>query len=178
MRPATAVHFLKTGRKPSPLTFSGFTLIELIAAILVVGILVAIAAPRLFGSDNFRARSLAEEAAAAIRYGQKLAVASQCRIQATVNRNVIDAGGTQYVVYALHYLDCVVSPPERVARPQAKGSSTRYFETDSQGVSLTGDLQVVFDAEGVPQGLSAPAVVQVGPRRLTVEPGSGLVHVQ
>lgn len=156
----------------------GFTLVELTVALVIVGVLAAIAGPRFFSSANFRAAALVEETAAAIRYGQKIAVAGRCTVTATANSTVTDSSGTYPVVYALHYQNCVAAPPALVRRPQPKGNNADYVETDAEGVSLSGGFAVTFDAEGVPVGLGSPASVQIGSRQVVVEPGSGLVRVQ
>lgn len=156
----------------------GFSLVELVVTLVIIGVIVSVAAPRLFTRAPFQASAVSQEVASALRYAQKTAIASRCRVQASINRNVTDSGGTQHVVYALHYLDCVASPPQRVQRPQPKGGNSDYVETDAQGVSLTGSAQIVFDGQGVPQGLASPATIQIGGKQLTIEPGSGLVHVQ
>ena len=61
---------------------SGFSMVELIVVILVLGILAAIAMPRFVDLDSFRARAAYDEVAGAVRYAQKLAVASGCEVQA------------------------------------------------------------------------------------------------
>jgi MSHA pilin protein MshC len=161
---------------------SGFTLIEVIAVMVLVGVLAAVGASRFFDAAGFRASGLASEMAAAVRYGQKIAFASRCRVQVTINGNV---GGTDFL-YALHYvdeparsvpLDCTDGPLVDVPRPPPQAAAA-YAAPSAAGVEVVGAAQFVFDDEGVPRGLAAPAVVQIGGRRLTVEPGSGLVYVR
>ena len=53
----------------------GFTLVELIAVLVVGGVLAAVAAPRFFQQDTFDARSFADQNIGMLRYGQKLAIA-------------------------------------------------------------------------------------------------------
>ncbi|QTF55827.1 pilus assembly FimT family protein [Stutzerimonas frequens] len=59
----------------------GFTIVELIMVIVILGIISAVAAPRFFDRKVFDERFYFEEALSTIRYAQKLAVASGCRIQ-------------------------------------------------------------------------------------------------
>ena len=53
----------------------GFTLVELIAVLVVGGLLAAVAMPRFFRQDGFDARSFADQNVSMLRYAQKLAIA-------------------------------------------------------------------------------------------------------
>lgn len=65
----------------------GFTLIELIVIILVLGILAAVAIPMFFDLNVYRNRAAYDEVAGAVRYAQKLAVASGCEVQVALTGN-------------------------------------------------------------------------------------------
>lgn len=54
---------------------AGFTLIELIATLIVIGILAVIVTPRFFGTHGFEERGFHDETIAALRYAQKAAIA-------------------------------------------------------------------------------------------------------
>ena len=55
----------------------GFTLVELIAVMVVVGILAVAALPRFFDRSVFEARGFLDETRALLRYAQKTAVAQR-----------------------------------------------------------------------------------------------------
>lgn len=63
----------------------GFTLIELIMVIVILGVLAVVAAPRIFDNSTFAARGLHDETMALLRFGQKTAIAQRRTVCVTVN---------------------------------------------------------------------------------------------
>lgn len=55
----------------------GFTLIELIVTMLVVGIMAVVVMPKWFGNSGFDEREFRDRVAAALRYAQKSAIAAR-----------------------------------------------------------------------------------------------------
>lgn len=55
----------------------GFTMVELIAVLVIVGVLAAVAAPRFFTRSDFDARGFSDQTLAILRYAQKAAVAER-----------------------------------------------------------------------------------------------------
>ncbi len=53
----------------------GFTLVELVLALVIAGVLAAVAVPRLVDRGAFQTRGAAAELRTALRYAQKLAMA-------------------------------------------------------------------------------------------------------
>lgn len=62
-------------------------MVELIIVIVIIGILASVAAPRFFERTAFDERGYYEDTLAALRYAQKLAIATGCEVQVTISSN-------------------------------------------------------------------------------------------
>jgi MSHA pilin protein MshC len=69
--------------RPPSLFQRGFTLIELIMVMVIVGILAVFVVPRFFDADIFRSRGFADQVQASLRYAQKIAIAQRRFVCAT-----------------------------------------------------------------------------------------------
>ena len=150
---------------------NGMTLIELVTVILVIGILSVIAVTRFFGPAPFESSGYFQTTLAAVRYAQKLALASGCDI-----RVAIDGAGFQLNQWN-NGTACTagVSGLLPVTLP---GSSKAFSEAPPAGVTVSGSLLFYFDGIGRPHAtggglLTTPGTVVIGGRTLTVENETG-----
>lgn len=142
----------------------GFTLIELIMVMVITGILAAVVGPRFFDRQVFDERMFFEESIGAVRYAQKLALASGCLTQVSLD-------GNGYLLR--QSAGCTTDANYDVEVIGADGQSP-YANTLPSGVTVNpSNFPVVFDSLGRP---SSAASATIGSFTLTVAAETGLVQ--
>lgn len=148
----------------------GFSLIELICCLVIIGILAAAAGPRMFDNSAFQAHGYAQEVADAVHEAQAVAVASNCAAEITINAANYSAMQRAVVGNTCAAAGGWVTPIKR-------SDGTALSGTAPNGISAAPAMQIVFNASGqVTNG--RPAALQISPFTLTIDPTSGLVSVQ
>lgn len=163
--------FSKPRQKHFGRTPSGFTLVELVTCIVIIGVLAAVAGPRFVDNLPFQQRGYVDEVAGSIRYAQRVAIASGCPVAFSA-----DAAGYSAKLQAAAAGTCSPTGAWTVAVTRADG--TPLSGTPPGGVALAPATQIVFAATGAVSSGVAPPAITVGPFTLTVDAGSGLVTVQ
>ncbi len=162
MRPARA-------RTPSPVRGTGFTLVELVAVLGLLGILAAVSGPRFFARSGFDERLFFDDARAAVRHAHKLAVATGCPVQVTIAANS----------YGLAQRSACDAGPfaQPVVHPGTGAAG--YTNTAPSGISLGADVTpFVFDALGRTRdagGIPTNVTLTVGARTFRVAGETGFV---
>ena len=71
---------------------SGFTVVELVVTIGIVGLLAAIAVPRFMGASGFQSRGFYDSAKSVVRFAQKTAIAWRKEVFVCVTATRVSAG--------------------------------------------------------------------------------------
>ena len=145
----------------------GFTLIELIMVIVLLGALSVFVSPRFFQKTSFDSLAFEQELKTAIRFAHNLSIASGCEVQVALTANS----------YALYFPDSSCNPPDAfganpVNHPLQSGN---YQGAAPSGVSISGFGDFYFDALGVPSAAGGITVDPEG-RLITVMPLTGYVQ--
>lgn len=149
----------------------GFTIVELVLAMVILASLAAVSAPRFFRAGAFSERFFNDEAHTALRYAHKLAVATGCDVQVLIAANsytLAQRGGCTGPIF-----------DQPVAHPGTGAAS--YQGQAPSGIGLSSDISpFVFDALGratTPAGVVTDVSVSVGGRALSIVGETGFVHV-
>ena len=142
----------------------GFTVIELIACIVIMGVLAAVTAPRFVNMQAFAERGYADDIASSLRYARRIAIASDCRVRIT-----IDAAGYSTWQQATCGAGAWVTP---VLRPDG----TPLDGNTPDDVTIAPATTVEF----LPSGVAATGsiAITVGARTVSIDGPTGRVDVQ
>jgi len=143
-------------------------MIELVLVMVIIAILGVAAGPRFFDDSAFDERAYLDELASSLRYAQKVAVASGCRVRAD-----IPAGSytlTQQAPQAGHCDPADASFPV----PVVLSTGQLMSGTAPAGVTTSPAITLVYDALGR-TNLAANQTLTVGARALFIQAESGLV---
>lgn len=121
----------------------GFSLVELITVLIIIGVLAAVATATLRDTGGFETRGFFEDTVSAARYARTVAAASGCD-----TRFQIDA--SEYAV--TQRSDCTSGPFDVDVINPGRGEAFAADVPSGINVSVSGDNSVIFDALGEPDG--------------------------
>ena len=147
---------------------AGFTVVELVLVIVIVGVLGAIAGPRFFDNATFDERAYYDELVTSLRYAQKVSVASGCRVRVDITATTYSL--TQQSPQAGHCDPADASFPVPVRLPTGETMSG----VAPGSVSVDPAITLIYEPLGS-TNLAANQLLSVGSRVLTIQADSGLV---
>ena len=152
------------GRPKQNMKVSGFSMVELITTLIIVGILAAVAVPRFFNQQAYSDRGFYDQTLAITRYAQKSAIALRRNVcvniaPPSINLTYASAAGSGSA--------CDTPLPSPV------GGSSPFTITAPSGVTLSPSTTATFTALG---SVGTTTTITVASRTITVESGTGYVH--
>jgi MSHA pilin protein MshC len=160
---------------------AGFTLVELVVVLMLVGILGAVAGPRFFNLADYQARRYADQLQAGLRHAQAVAIATRGKVQVD-----IDTAAPAARIAA----DCTAAGTA-VRSPDGSGQVIPTPPSSGTQLAVTGQtlpLKLCFNALGQPlfatsaAGTAVTTVLTVtvsgGSTNLSfqLEPDTGFIH--
>ncbi len=140
----------------------GFTLVELIMTMVIVGILAVVAAPRFFDNNVFQSRGFADQVQASLRYAQKIAIAQRRFVCVTFTATTVSlTTGTTNA--------CLGG-----ALQSLTGSGNYVITSPASSITIS-PVPATLNFNGLGQPNAATTVV-TGGSTITVEAETGYVH--
>ena len=148
----------------------GFTLIEVIMTIMIIGILAVVAVPRLFNNGPFQSRGFADQVQATLRYGQKEAIAQHRNVCVTFT---LPAPST--ITLRIASVNGAASACDTNLMAPTGGA---YVITATAGIAFAAlPAAFNFDALGRPNPNAAQTINITGATNgITIEAETGYVH--
>ncbi len=157
------------GGFPAAVVADGFTLIELVVILIIIGVLAVAVLPRLADQSAFEARGFYDQALSMARYGQKVAIAQHTDV-------FFNADVASNTICLTYVADAGCTNPGGVANP---ADGKKFSKTAPSDISLSASVSFSFSALGKPNPDAAVSFGIVGDgmtRTVTVERETGYVH--
>lgn len=158
----------------------GFTLIETIMVIVIIGILTAVAVPRFNAFYALKLDGAMKKVRSDIRYVQQLAISRH-----TDTRIVFSSGGNSYQAHNCNGSGSSCTSWSPAIDPFSRGNLQTYFNTDPQygGINITGVVfdgggsTLRFDWQGVPQNSARTNLANDGSISFAYRGNSNTIYI-
>ncbi len=154
----------------------GFTLIELVMVLVLVGVLAVFAAPRLLATSDINARGFHDETLAYLRYAQKSAIAQRRTVCVTFTGTT---GAVLTVAATTPATTCASNlvGPRGESPATVSASGTAAYSGPPGNFNFNGLGQPINNAGVVLVAADLPPIQVIGASNsITVEAGTGYAH--
>jgi len=142
----------------------GFTIIELVMVIVLLGTLSATAMPKFFSKNSYADRALFDDALHAASYAQKLAIATGCPVLFSINSDAYTLRRSTTCNSEIYTLD--------VPHPSSGASQFSGGESDIS-LTATPSSSITFSALG---NASSDATITVARKCFKIVADTGYVY--
>lgn len=147
--------------------YSGFTLVELVVTMLIVGIVSAVAIPRLISSSDFDNRAFHDEVVTALQYAQKKAIASRRNVCVAFTASTVTLMSASAYGAAAACEQNLISP---------SGDTPYVIAARAQAAFAATPANLQFDSEGRPSNGTQSLQVKDYPSAITIWQETGYVQ--
>lgn len=152
----------------------GFTLIEIIVVMAILGVIASVGASRFANPSRFEMRGFTDQTLTSLRYAQRLASTSTCDVRVTLTSTDLRVSRWAVCQPTLH-------PATTTAFPGPDFQGDFIFQRPS-GFSAD-SFDIFFDASGTPHTrstgnpLSSDLLITIGDFSLTVDHTTGFTYL-
>lgn len=149
----------------APSATSGFTLLELIVVMVILGALAVVGVPRLYDAGAFRQAAFRDEVVAALRYAQKTAVSHRRLVCASFAPDIAQATALTLTIGAAN--GAATCSATTLNAPDGSAAYARSLDAAhaSASVSNTTDGRIYFQPSGI---ISTSGAAGTAPSNFTI----------
>lgn len=152
----------------------GFTFIELIIVLTILGLLSSVGLSKFSSTSSFKERGFTDETLTSLRYAHKLATTSGCHVSVVLNNTNLKLSRWPACKPADHSVATSL-----IRNPNNSGG---FSKATPAGISVS-SIDLYFDGTGKPfttsseSALSSVTNISIGSRTIKLEPETGFTHI-